>query len=244
MSEVAQSQGWTIHADATVRGGWPVAAAIELPGFTLTADPTAFPGGLVWSAGRIRVQLPFAAPKTLHVFAEGQQDLRLAGLPAIPFQAGTMDLEAALDGDAAADAVDRGAAGRTALRDRRPSVRATMLVPLCRRRRARCKGVTVPGGIGRALGPSVDAVHLRAALTRPIPPGPLRRHRRAPGAKPAAGSMRRNSACTGVRSTSPGHAVLASMTRLQPQGDGVLAVTGAAAALDALAQWRACPPAP
>lgn len=238
-SEDAQSQGWSIHADATVRGGWPVAAAIELPGFTLTADPTAFPGGLVWSAGRIRVQLPFAAPKTLHIFAEGQQDLRLTGLPAIPFQAGTMDLEAALDGDPPP------MLSIAALRAELPWGPATVGAATVHfpfdTVLLDARDVTVPGGIGRALGPSIDAVHLRAALTRPIPSG----------ASPAAQARAWREAGGRVDASEfslhwgpldiAGHAVLALDERLQPQGEGVLAVTGAAAALDALARTGLMP---
>ncbi len=237
---VAQSQGWSVHADAPVRAGWPLAAAVELPAFTLTADPAAFPGGALWTADRLRIQLPFTAPKALHVLAEGAQTLRLEGLPVLAFHAQTMHLQAALDGAAppllsiAALQAELPWGSMTVERGTVQFPFDAVLLDAAR--------IGVPGGIGRALGVPVEQLRVRAALTRPIPPGPTpaaqARAWRDAGGRVDAPEISMHWGPLGVS----GHAVIALDSRLQPLGDGSFAVTGAPQALDELGRAGVLPP--
>ena len=102
--------------------------------------------------------------------ADGQQRLQLAGLPAIPFQADRMDLQAALDGSALP------LLSIASLRAELPAGavtvdRGTMVFP-ADGAVLDAQGVDVPGGIGRAFGATIGELHVRAALTRPVPAAP------------------------------------------------------------------------
>ncbi|HEY0911241.1 MAG TPA: DUF2125 domain-containing protein, partial [Bradyrhizobium sp.] len=166
----AQTQGWTVRAGSQVRTGWPFAAAVVLPGFSLTADPAVFPAGLIWGGDRIRIQLALTAPKTLHVLAEGRQTLQLAGVPAIPFEAGTMDLEAALDGGVPPELSI--AALQAELAWGPLTIGSAVLRFTNDTALLDAQDVAVPGGIGRALGSAITPLHVRGVLNRPILRGP------------------------------------------------------------------------
>jgi hypothetical protein len=79
--------GWTVRHDAPVRSGWPLAAQLRVPGLALAYDGPDLPGGLSWSTERLLLTLSPLHPRTLRLRADGQQSLRLAGSPDIPFTA-------------------------------------------------------------------------------------------------------------------------------------------------------------
>ncbi len=83
--EQHRALGWTIRHNAPVRGGWPFSAQLRVPSLVLTYDGADLPGGLSWSIERLVLDLSPLHPRTLRLRAEGQQDLRLAGLPGVPF---------------------------------------------------------------------------------------------------------------------------------------------------------------
>ncbi|MCW3477764.1 DUF2125 domain-containing protein [Limobrevibacterium gyesilva] len=91
------AQGWSVTAGQPVRGGWPLAAELSVPDLSATGGKADLPHGLTWKAERVVLHVALLRPRTLTIEAQGQQQLRLSDLPAIPFTADRIRAEIPLE---------------------------------------------------------------------------------------------------------------------------------------------------
>ena len=90
--KVQKANGWTAQTGAARAGGWPFAATLVIPAFSLTHEGPGMPGGVAWSAERVKLRITLAQPATLEISPEGQQQVLLAGNPPVPYTAGRLRL--------------------------------------------------------------------------------------------------------------------------------------------------------
>jgi hypothetical protein len=95
--EQRRALGWTVRHGTPVRGGWPVSAQLTVPDLVMSYDGADLPGGLSWSTRKLLLTIVPLHPRSLRLGVEGQQALRLAGLPEIPFTADRFVLSVALE---------------------------------------------------------------------------------------------------------------------------------------------------
>jgi hypothetical protein len=86
-----RAQGWQVEYGPPESGGWPLAAALRLPGLRLGAN------GLEWRAEALRLSLQPWRPDLLRLEAEGAQQLSLGG-PAMPLRGEALRAELRLNG--------------------------------------------------------------------------------------------------------------------------------------------------
>src|SRR6476659_9609239 len=53
---VQKANGWTVLNGPTSLGGWPLAATLVIPALSLTHEGSDMPGGVAWSAARVRLR--------------------------------------------------------------------------------------------------------------------------------------------------------------------------------------------
>jgi Uncharacterized protein conserved in bacteria (DUF2125) len=82
-----RASGWTATAAEPVRGGWPLAATLTVPGVLLKGGDPDIPGGLTWKTDRLVMRTALMRPALLEIASEGMQRLRLADGPEIPYTA-------------------------------------------------------------------------------------------------------------------------------------------------------------
>lgn len=73
----AAAAGWAVTHEAPQGGGWPFAAELTLPGFSLSGLPALAPGGAVWTATRVVLRVGLPEPRLATVRVEGTQRLRV-----------------------------------------------------------------------------------------------------------------------------------------------------------------------
>jgi hypothetical protein len=81
------ARGWTVHAGATGRGGWPLAAELDVDDLAISGGLGALPGGAAYTARRVAVRFDLLDPAVVTVRGEGNQSLRLDTGPVLPFTA-------------------------------------------------------------------------------------------------------------------------------------------------------------
>ena len=87
-----RAAGWTIHAGAPRRSGWPLAATLIIAHLHLSRAVVGAPGHLSWRTARLRLSLPLGWPPRLLVQPEGAQTLRPALRPPVPYRADLLRL--------------------------------------------------------------------------------------------------------------------------------------------------------
>lgn len=87
-----RAAGWTVTAGTPARGGWPLAATLTVPDFFLSGGQPDIPGGMTWTADRLRLRVSLLALHRLAILPEGAQRLRWADAPDIPFAADRMEI--------------------------------------------------------------------------------------------------------------------------------------------------------
>ncbi len=97
----ARAAGWTVRYGAPGRGGWPLAAALELPEPSLSGPVPGLPGGVAWSAPSLRLSVSLLEPGTLRLQPGGDGLLRAPPLPPLRVAAGSSSLALPLGGGAA-----------------------------------------------------------------------------------------------------------------------------------------------
>lgn len=96
--EAAQrAQGWAIAHGAPERGGWPFAAELSLPEFSLAGGGLLAPGGLSWRAARVMLHVGVAQPRLARIAVGGAQELRLGPNAPLRFEAARCELSAPVD---------------------------------------------------------------------------------------------------------------------------------------------------
>ncbi len=101
-----RAAGWTATAQPPVRGGWPLAATLTVPGIALKGGDPEIPGGLAWGADRVILRVSLLRPGVLDVAAGGMQHIRFADNPEVPFTADRLRVVLPLQPDAAPQAMD------------------------------------------------------------------------------------------------------------------------------------------
>lgn len=98
-----RAAGWTVDGGAPQRAGWPFAAELAIPGPLLSGGDALVPGGMAWTAERVRLRLSPRSPRTLDILPEGAQRLRLAALPEATITAASLAAAVPLSGEGAAE---------------------------------------------------------------------------------------------------------------------------------------------
>jgi len=87
-----------------VRGGWPLAATLTVPGIELKGGDPEIPGGVAWGADRVTLRVSLLRPGVLDVAAGGMQHIRFADNPEVPYTADRLRVVLPLQPDAAPQA--------------------------------------------------------------------------------------------------------------------------------------------
>jgi hypothetical protein len=183
----AQRQnGWTVESEPASRGGWPLAARLTFPAFRLAGGEQDLPGGLEWRAGRLHLQLDLFHPRHLAISGTGPQQLRLGGLPDLPFVAERLEASVPLDAGAPPDTAEivaehlrAGAPGQSqAGADALAVAHATLHLqarPAATRNQAalsfslRAQDIDLPPGGQWALGSRIPVLEAEGAMDGPLP---------------------------------------------------------------------------
>jgi hypothetical protein len=247
--QLRRAQGWRVEHAEPVRGGWPLSATLTIARVRLEGGATTLPGGIGLSATPVvlRVSLPWL--DRLFVELPGQQRLRL-GATEFPFAADLLTATVPLEPGTPPSSADLKAerlrigtpAGGVEVRSlaltAAGSASATETEAALALRLG-AEGVELPAGAGRtaeALGRSIQSLAADLQVTGPVPPG------RAPSIRAEAwrdggGTLElRGLALRWGAVGAQGAATLAFDDALQPMGAGTLRVSGAAAALEMLAE--------
>jgi hypothetical protein len=239
-----QAQGWQVAHGEPSRGGWPLAATLTLPDVRLRDDGGA--GGLAWAVERAVLRVEMADPGRLTVEAPGPGRLRLGGAE-VGYTAALLRARVPLDraGPPAqaeilagrlrlglpAGPVDVGSARldlRTdvAATPAQPALLATLLA----------EAVEVPGAPPAAFGRRIESLDADIAVTGPVPAAG-RMAARAAAWRDGGGTLElRGLTMRWGPVAAAAAATLALDDALQPAGAGTLRLTGAAEAVDALAE--------
>jgi hypothetical protein len=241
-----RGQGWRVEHAAPVRGGWPLAATLAVDRLRMDGAAATVPGGIGFTADRLVLAVRLPRLDRLHVTLPGAQRLRL-GAAEIPFTAdslaATLPLEAGTPPSNAEIAAERLRIGtplgglelRRALLTVEGSSSATEAEPALALTLS-AEGIDLPAAPGGAFGRQVESLATELSLSGPLPVG------RAPTAR--AEAWRDGGGTLEVRSlalrwgpvAAAAAATIALDEGLQPMGAGTLRVTGAVAALEALAE--------
>jgi hypothetical protein len=218
---------------APERSGWPVAASVVLPGFTVGTGTPGGTGAAAWHAGRVVLSLAPWHPGSLEAAASGEQWLRVG--PAAPVPMVTQSLSAA---------VSLGTSGAVSaeLRDLRvPTPSGPLSVDGASVRAVGSTMTLTAAGIhlpdaGLPFGGLVDSIAGRASWNRPLPLQPdlaaaLTAWRDAGGRLQIADLALRFGPL-GIA----GHGTLGLDRSLQPEAIGEARVTGWKETADALAR--------
>jgi hypothetical protein len=82
-----RAHGWSIEAGQAQTGGWPAAANLSIPHFTIHGAEADIPGGVSWSAATLQLRLPLFHPGNLEIIPQGEQQMRLGVAAEIPYTA-------------------------------------------------------------------------------------------------------------------------------------------------------------
>jgi hypothetical protein len=246
-----RASGWTATVGQPVRGGWPLAATLTVPGVVLQGGAPDIPGGLAWRTDRLVLRVALVRPGLLEVASEGMQRLRLGNGPEIPYTAGqlhmTLPLQSGAPPQSAAiaaqglragmpnggDATSSLTIGSLALHlDFRPAAQAGEVAlgfSLA------AESVGVPAPFARSLGPRIASLALEGALDGPVPG--------APGLQERASAWRDGGGTLEIQRLAvawgpldlTASATIALDEQQQPMGTGSARVVGYAETLDALA---------
>ncbi len=241
--------GWTVTSGPPTRGGWPLRAQLVVPDLVVSANPPANPLALEWSASRARLDVPLLHPRLLSVSVSGQQELRLGGLPPVPFRADGSVLSVPLDPgvpprvfDLDIDHLRAGISsgdGQAALTLTRLQMHAETKPGAAQGEPALAITLTagdidLPPG-NWAFGPRIASVLVEAVLNGPLP-RLATLYARANGWRDGGGTLelRRVALGWGPLGLS-GSATVALDDHMQPMGAATARVVGPAQTLDALA---------
>lgn len=107
-----RAAGWTVTAGQPLWTGWPLTAAVALPGPALAGGGKDLPGGLSWRAERVELAVALLQPGLLRVRVSGPQTLRLDTLQDVGFAADRFEITIPLDpGPGDREPLDLAAAG-------------------------------------------------------------------------------------------------------------------------------------
>jgi hypothetical protein len=244
--QLRRAQGWRVEHAPPVRGGWPFSATLAMDRVRLEGASATLPGGVVLAAERVVLRVTMPRLAQLIVELPGQQRLRV-GAEDFPFTADRLFAVVPLDSGALPNTAELNAerlrigtpAGGVEMRALRlmaeGSASATEAEPALALTLA-ADAVDLPAAVNAVFGRRIEAVSAEVSLSGPLPAG------RAPSTRAEAwrdGGGTLEVKALGLRWGPVGAAAAATIAlddALQPMGAGTLRLTGAAAALDALAE--------
>ncbi len=247
---VRRAQGWRVEHAPPVRGGWPLSATLTLGAVRVEGGGATLPGGIGLAAERVVLRVAPPRLDRLAVEFPGPGRLRL-GEAEFPFTADSLLAVLPLEEDTPPRSAEVLAerlrigtpAGALELRAGRLTVEGSSSATEGEAALAltfEAEDVDLPaapaGRAGGAFGRRVGAVAAELSVTGPVPPG-RRPAARAEAWRDGGGTVELRSLT--LRWGPVGAAVAATLAldeTLQPMGAGTLRVSGAAQALDALAE--------
>lgn len=249
-AQIRRAQGWRIEHAPPMRGGWPLSATLTLPNLRIEGGHATIPGGIGFLAERVVLRVTLPRLDRLLVEMPAAQRLRIGDqdwpfvadslVARLPLEQGTPPSGAEL----AAERLRVGtASGALELRSAhlalQSSSSATEGEPALQLT-ASAENIDLPGSpagtAGTVFGRRIAAVTADMALTGPVPSGRVPSVR-AEAWRDGGGTLELHSLT--LRWGPVGAAAAATLAldeALQPMGAGTLRVTGAAEALDALAE--------
>jgi hypothetical protein len=234
-----RAAGWQVDAGTPLRGGWPLAASLTVPGLALSAGPPGAPGRIDWRAERVVLSLAATSPDRLGIDLTGAQSVRIAPGPEVPFTADIFHAEVPLT--RAQSTATSGPTG--SLEVRNLHVRDATIGLLTGQLTASAapalslsaEAIDLPPGVTWAFGPHISSFAIDATLHGALPPpGPLATMAEAwhgAGGAVDISHLALGWGPLGLSAT----AHLGLDDRLQPEGTTKLRVIGYAKALEALA---------
>lgn len=243
-----RANGWVIQAGQPTSGGWPGAASLSLPHFSIHGGETDIPGGVFWSADTVALRAPLFRPGTLEITPSGNQQLRLGAGAPVPYTAehltGVVPLNRpgeplVIDAEAGNLRVQARGQGRgitlgglqlhgsfDATAARGQPAAAVQLT---------ATQISLPPGFHSPLGDAIATTDADISISGPVPPvtGITRRARKW---RDEGGSLEVSRfALLWGPLTVGGTATLALDDQLQPMGAGTARIVGYRETLDALA---------
>jgi len=236
-------RGWVVTAGAAARGGWPLAAELNVDNLRVTGGAAVVPGGAAYSAGRIVLRLGARDPGALRVLAMGPQSLRLGGSPTVPFFADRLTVTIPLSpsrpatsaGLEGSDVRFGGLAGGLTIglieaQADWSNAKATIL-------RVSAEAIALPPDIPAALGPNIASATAEASFSGSMSPGATSAAEAVAGWRESGGvvALRRIAVGWGPLGVS-GSGTMKLDADLQPDVTATLRLVGLEEAMDALAE--------
>ena len=91
-----RAAGWEVTSGTPVRGGWPLAATLSIPGLAIGAGPRDAPGHLTFRSEQTILALTLRHPALLEIDLHGAQTIQVTPAPVTTFTADKMHVEAPL----------------------------------------------------------------------------------------------------------------------------------------------------
>ena len=238
--------GWRASGGALRRGGWPLAATVEVPALSAAGPLGNAPGETWrWQAERLAVSLAFARPRTVEVTIGGQQSVQVGTASPIPFTAQRLVALVTFEIGGPARTVTVEVAGLHAALPTGPLGIARLEIGTDQRPAAQkgepvlvvmiaAQGINLPPGQPWPLGPTIERFLLDLVVTGPMPNIPDLADRAAAWRDGGGAVEVRRLELNWGEVTLSGGATLALDGQLQPVGAATARVAGHAAALRAL----------
>ena len=230
------ADGYVVASGAPRRSGWPLRAVVTLPDVVVATDSPGLPVALTLRADAVRLVYAPWRPDVLALMLDGALSVQAGAAPPLALTARRLDVETTLPGSADAGAVTVSAAdlrlGLAAGAAEAGSIRLRLRDAEAELELSR---LTLPGH-SLPFGEAVSWLELHASSTVPIPA--LREPRAALAAWRDAGGVLR---LDGVslrwgKLDIVGNATLGLDAALQPEGKGLVRLTGFAEAIGMLVQ--------
>jgi hypothetical protein len=234
----------------STRGGWPLAATLNVPAMSLSGGSADIRGRLTWSAERLVLRIALFQPGVLEIAPEGRQTLRVADAPEVPFTADQLRLTMPVRADPWPKFTDlvaenlhantpMGEAGLASLHLHLGFAPGAQSEDPVLAFSLQSQGISPPAGIVRLLGPRIDSLSVDGALNGPVPVGRTLADQAAAW-RDGGGSLKVDHLALAWGPLNlTASATLALDDQLQPMGAASAKLVGFAETLDALAAHAA-----
>jgi hypothetical protein len=243
-----RANGWVIEAGQATSGGWPGAASLSIPHFSILGGEPDIPGGMSWSADRLELRVPLFRPGNLEITPSGNQKLRLGAGTPVSYTAERLNGVLPLNGSGEPLVIDADASNlRIQAREQNKGISVGAIRLHGSFDPGAAKGqpaaavqltatqISLPPGFHSPLGDAIASTEADFSLSGPVPPvtGLTRRARKW---RDDGGSVEvsRFDVVWGPLNVS-GTATLALDDELQPMGAGNARIVGYRETLDMLA---------
>jgi hypothetical protein len=255
-TQAIAADGWTVHAGAPTRGGWPLAVEFSVDDFSLTGGDSDLPGGADYAAERLTLRLDPRRPTVLSVRGEGHQSVRVGPLEALPFTAdrlalsipltrGRQPTSAALDAAGLRFAAPAEGLTIGLLEGQADWHRADASAPPATNFRLSAEAITLPPppAAQAPLGPRIASATVEGTLSGALPSAPPSPAAAAAGWRASGGALLLRGIAVGWGPLGvSGSASLTLDAALQPEATATLRLIGMPETLSALADAHVITP--